>query len=70
MLLRLASNLDVNLSASSRIQMQQILTRGIVYKEKPSKKDPVAFFLHVLDGDLLEAVCKCTHVTVAWEQDM
>jgi len=27
-----------------------------VFKEKPSKRDPVAFFLHVLDGDLLEAM--------------
>jgi hypothetical protein len=32
------------------------LNKGVVFKEKPSKRDPVAFFLHVLDGDLLEAM--------------
>lgn len=59
----------MNLSASCGIQMGLNLTRGREIKEKPSKRGPVAFFLHVLDGDLLEAVCKRSHVTVAGEQD-
>ena len=59
----------MDLAALCHHQMGLNLTRGWGIKKKPSKTDPVAFFLHVLDGGLLEAVWVNVHVLqFAWKQ--